>query len=97
MPRRVKVAVAFAGLCVLSPIDVIPEFLPVIGPLDDVVVVALRVGYAAPPHPHGSARGSPAGRTLDPRSPRPGDVLDHHHDKSSMNGRQPVPMDQPAR
>ena len=47
MPRRVKVAVAFAGLCVLSPIDVIPEFLPVIGPLDDVVVVALAL--ATPP------------------------------------------------
>jgi hypothetical protein len=25
----------------LSPIDLLPEFLPVIGPLDDVVVVAL--------------------------------------------------------
>src|SRR6195952_2275303 len=41
VPRRVKVAVAFAGLWVLSPIDLIPEFLPVIGPLDDIVVVAL--------------------------------------------------------
>ena len=30
----------FAGLWVLSPIDLIPESLPVIGPLDDVVVVA---------------------------------------------------------
>lgn len=31
----------------LSPIDLIPEFLPVIGPLDDVVVVALALRYAA--------------------------------------------------
>ena len=31
-------AVTFAGLWVLSPIDLIPEFLPVIGPLDDIVV-----------------------------------------------------------
>ena len=31
----------------LSPIDLIPEFLPVIGPLDDVVVVALAFRYAA--------------------------------------------------
>ena len=46
-PRRVKVAVIFAGLWVLSPIDLIPEFLPVIGPLDDVVVVALVFRYAA--------------------------------------------------
>jgi uncharacterized membrane protein YkvA (DUF1232 family) len=36
-----------AGLWVLSPIDLIPEFLPVIGPLDDVVVVALAFRYAA--------------------------------------------------
>ena len=47
VPRRARVAVAFAGLWVLSPIDLIPEFLPVIGPLDDVVVVALALRYAA--------------------------------------------------
>jgi uncharacterized membrane protein YkvA (DUF1232 family) len=47
VPRRAKVAVGFAGLWVLSPIDLIPEFLPVIGPLDDVVVVALAFRYAA--------------------------------------------------
>lgn len=47
VPRRAKVAILFAGLWVLSPIDLIPEFLPVIGPLDDVVVVALALRYAA--------------------------------------------------
>lgn len=47
VPRRAKVAVALAGLWVVSPIDLIPEFLPVIGPLDDVVVVALALRYAA--------------------------------------------------
>jgi uncharacterized membrane protein YkvA (DUF1232 family) len=47
VPRRAKVAVAFAALWVISPIDLIPEFLPVIGPLDDVVVVALALRYAA--------------------------------------------------
>jgi uncharacterized membrane protein YkvA (DUF1232 family) len=47
VPRRAKVAVALAGLWVLSPVDLIPEFLPVIGPLDDVVVVALALRYAA--------------------------------------------------
>jgi uncharacterized membrane protein YkvA (DUF1232 family) len=47
VPRRAKLAVAFAGLWVLSPIDLIPEFLPVIGLLDDVVVVALALRYAA--------------------------------------------------
>ncbi len=47
VPRRARVAIGFAGLWVLSPIDLIPEFLPVIGPLDDVVVVALAFRYAA--------------------------------------------------
>lgn len=47
VPRRAKVVVVLAGLWVLSPIDLIPEFLPVIGPLDDVVVVALALRYAA--------------------------------------------------
>ena len=46
VPARVKVVLAFAALWVISPIDLIPEFLPVIGPLDDVVVVALALRYA---------------------------------------------------
>ena len=46
VPRRVKVAVGLAALWVLSPVDLIPEFLPVIGPLDDVIVVAIALRYA---------------------------------------------------
>lgn len=46
VPRRAKLAVVVALLWVLSPIDLIPEFLPVIGPLDDVIVVALLLRYA---------------------------------------------------
>jgi len=47
VPRRAKVAVVVAGLWVLSPIDLIPEFVPIIGPLDDIIVVALLLRYAA--------------------------------------------------
>ncbi|HEU5157100.1 MAG TPA: DUF1232 domain-containing protein [Streptosporangiaceae bacterium] len=47
VPRRAKAAMVIAVLWVLSPIDLIPEFLPVIGPIDDVVVVALALRYAA--------------------------------------------------
>ena len=47
VPRRARVAVVVALLWVLSPIDLIPEFLPIIGPLDDVLVVALAFRYAA--------------------------------------------------
>jgi uncharacterized membrane protein YkvA (DUF1232 family) len=64
VPRRARVAVAFAGLWVLSPIDLIPEFLPVIGPLDDVVVVALALRYAARQVPRAAIEEAWAG---DPR------------------------------
>jgi uncharacterized membrane protein YkvA (DUF1232 family) len=47
VPRRAKLVVACAGLWLLSPIDLIPEFLPVVGPLDDVVVIALALRYAS--------------------------------------------------
>jgi uncharacterized membrane protein YkvA (DUF1232 family) len=47
VPRRAKVALLIAVLWVLSPIDLLPEFLPVIGPLDDVVAVVLLLRYAA--------------------------------------------------
>ena len=47
VPRRAKVAILVALVWVVSPIDLIPEFIPVIGPLDDIVVVALALRYAA--------------------------------------------------
>ena len=47
VPRRSKVALLIAIVWVLSPIDLLPEFLPVIGPLDDVVAVILLLRYAA--------------------------------------------------
>ncbi len=46
VPRKAKIAIIFAGIWVASPIDLIPEFIPVIGPLDDIVVVALCLRYA---------------------------------------------------
>jgi uncharacterized membrane protein YkvA (DUF1232 family) len=47
VPWQAKTAVTVAGMWVLSPVDLLPEFLPVIGPLDDVVVVALALRFAA--------------------------------------------------
>ena len=47
VPRSAKIAILIAMVWVISPIDLIPEFLPVIGPLDDVVVVVLALRYAA--------------------------------------------------
>lgn len=47
VPRRAKAALLVALVWTLSPVDLIPEFLPVIGPLDDIVVIALALRYAA--------------------------------------------------
>jgi uncharacterized membrane protein YkvA (DUF1232 family) len=46
VPRKAKIAIVIAGIWVASPIDLIPEFIPIIGPLDDIVVVALALRYA---------------------------------------------------
>jgi uncharacterized membrane protein YkvA (DUF1232 family) len=47
VPRRAKIALLVAVLWVISPIDLLPEFLPVIGPIDDVVAVIVLIRYAA--------------------------------------------------
>src|SRR6266702_4590753 len=41
VPPRSKLLLGMAIVWLVSPIDLIPEFLPVIGPLDDAVVAAL--------------------------------------------------------
>jgi uncharacterized membrane protein YkvA (DUF1232 family) len=45
VPRGPKVALAIAIVWLVSPIDLLPEFLPVVGPLDDAVVAALVLRY----------------------------------------------------
>jgi len=40
-PRSVRVALGFLVVWIVSPIDLLPEFLPGIGPLDDIIVAAL--------------------------------------------------------
>ena len=41
VPRGPKVVLWIGIVWLLSPIDLLPEFLPVLGPLDDAVVAAL--------------------------------------------------------
>ena len=41
VPRGPKVVLALGVVWLVSPIDLLPEFLPVLGPLDDAVVAAL--------------------------------------------------------
>jgi len=41
VPRRSKWLLMFGAAWIVSPIDLIPEFIPFLGPLDDAVVAAL--------------------------------------------------------
>jgi uncharacterized membrane protein YkvA (DUF1232 family) len=45
VPIGVKVALVVLLAWLISPIDLIPEFVPVLGPLDDVVVTVLVLRY----------------------------------------------------
>jgi uncharacterized membrane protein YkvA (DUF1232 family) len=41
VPRGSKLWLGFAVVWFLSPVDLVPEFVPVAGPLDDAIVAAL--------------------------------------------------------
>ncbi len=44
-PRGVRVALVILLGWLISPIDLIPEFIPVLGPLDDVIVAVIVLRY----------------------------------------------------
>src|SRR5207248_10748877 len=44
-PFGVRLALTVLLAWIVNPIDLIPEFIPVIGPLDDVVVAVLVLRY----------------------------------------------------
>jgi uncharacterized membrane protein YkvA (DUF1232 family) len=43
LPRSVKLALLAAALYLASPIDLIPDFVPIVGYLDDVLLAAVVV------------------------------------------------------
>jgi uncharacterized membrane protein YkvA (DUF1232 family) len=44
-PLDVRIVLVGLVTWIISPIDLIPEFIPVLGPLDDVVVAVLALRY----------------------------------------------------
>lgn len=46
VPLRVKIICALVIAYLLCPIDLIPDFIPVIGQLDDILIVGFAVAYA---------------------------------------------------
>lgn len=45
VPRRSKLALVLAGAYVVSPIDLLPDFIVGAGQLDDIFVVALAINH----------------------------------------------------
>lgn len=45
-PLLVKCIALFAAAYAFSPIDLIPDFIPVLGLLDDLVILPLAIGFA---------------------------------------------------
>ena len=45
VPLAARVALVLLLLWLINPIDLIPEFIPILGPLDDVVVAVLVLRY----------------------------------------------------
>lgn len=45
-PARARIAIAFAALYVIFPFDLIPDYRPVYGLLDDILVAALAIAIA---------------------------------------------------
>jgi uncharacterized membrane protein YkvA (DUF1232 family) len=45
VPRRAKFALALMVPYLLSPLDLVPDFIPVVGQLDDAIIVALVIRY----------------------------------------------------
>lgn len=45
IPRGPKLILGAAVIWLISPIDLLPEFLPVIGPLDDAIVAGLALRF----------------------------------------------------
>jgi uncharacterized membrane protein YkvA (DUF1232 family) len=44
-PRSVRVALVILLVWLISPIDLVPEFIPVLGPLDDVIVAVVILRF----------------------------------------------------
>ena len=43
LPKATKIALAAAVLYLVSPVDLVPDFIPVLGYLDDLIIAAIIV------------------------------------------------------
>ena len=53
LPRRAKVATVLLAAYVASPVDLIPDFIPVVGRFDDLVAIRLAIRVISSSLPDG--------------------------------------------
>jgi uncharacterized membrane protein YkvA (DUF1232 family) len=53
LPKRVKLAIALLAAYVASPVDLVPDFIPVVGRLDDLVVIRFTLRFISRSLPPG--------------------------------------------
>lgn len=75
-PRKAKVIMGLVATYALSPIDIIPDFVPLIGWLDDFIIVPIGIRYAMKLIPKDllaefRARAESDVSVPDPAKPRP--------------------------
>lgn len=46
VPRPIKAVMLLTLVWLASPIDLVPEFVPVVGPLDDLIIAAIALRFA---------------------------------------------------
>ena len=71
-PLTARLAALGVIVYVLSPIDIIPDFIPLLGWLDDLVIIPLGLSLVRgliPPHVWLASGGTPPGGTRQPKSP----------------------------
>lgn len=97
VPRRWKVALAALAVYLASPIDLVPDFIPVAGQLDDAILVALVLGGLVRsagtvplrehwPGPPGSLRALLRLAGHESRPERPSEVSRDHRDPGRLSG-----------
>ena len=84
VPISAKVIPIFAVLYILSPIDILPDFIPVVGQLDDLAILLLGTQLFISMSPQDIVRSIRA--ELEGRSPDGGwDVTGSHPDASKKD------------
>jgi uncharacterized membrane protein YkvA (DUF1232 family) len=84
-PRSSRLALTGLAVWIASPIDLIPEFIPVIGPLDDIVVAAIVLRWV------GRRVGEDALRSHWPGTPEGFALVLRLLGRRVDDGRQPAP------